>query len=219
MKRRVQVKVCGITRPSDALKAAELGAQYLGFIFVRRSPRRIEPALAGEIISRLPKRVVPVGVFVNTPRDRVLDVISTSGIKMAQFHGYESPDYCESFGQFPVMKAFSVRPQFGLEDVDPYHTDLFLLDTYDPKRKGGTGKTFDWDLARPVVEKYRVMLAGGLNPENVVDAVETLEPYAVDVSSGVEESPGIKDHGKLERFFHNLAEAGRHSLPTIERGI
>ena len=219
MKPTVAVKICGITREEDAQRAVELGARYVGFIFVQRSGRAIEPAGAGEIIAALPKTVVPVGVFVNAPRDHVLDVIDTTGIKMAQFHGYESPDYCESFGQFPVMKAFAVKPSFGTQDIEPYHADVFLLDTYDPVRKGGTGRTFDWDIAKPVADKYRVMLAGGLNPANVVAAVDEVLPYGVDVSSGVEAAPGVKDHDKMELLFRALHAGGYHPAPTGERTI
>jgi len=209
----VKVKVCGITRPSDALLAARLGASYVGFVFVPRSPRYIAPPRAADIIASLPARVIPVGVFVDLPRDRVLDVISASGIKIAQFHGSESPAFCESFGGFPVIKAFRVRPPFGLEDVSPYHVDVHLLDAYHPKLAGGTGETFDWALAAPVAAKVRVMLSGGLTPENVTGAVEAVRPYAVDVSSGVEGAPGVKDPERMEAFFLNLERCGHHIVP------
>ncbi len=215
----VAVKLCGITRLEDALRAVELGVRYIGFIFAPQSPRAVTAEQSGAIIDALPHDVIPVGVFVNAPRDRVLDVISVSGIKMAQFHGYESPEYCTSFGTFPVMKAFRVRPNFGLIDVEPFFCNYYLLDTFDSKQAGGTGKTFDWNLARPIAEKYRVMLAGGLTPENVVDAVEVVRPYGVDINSGVEERPGIKDHAKLEQLVRNLEAAGYHSVPAPERSI
>jgi len=210
----VRVKVCGINRPSDALLAARLGASYVGFVFVPRSPRFIAPPQAADIVAVLPKHVIPVGVFVNLPRDRVLDIISVSGIKIAQFHGFESPEYCESFGTFPVIKAFRVRAPFSFEDVAPYHVDMALLDAYHPRLEGGTGETFDWSLAAPVAEKTRVMLAGGLTPRNIVQAVETVRPYAVDVSSGVEGSPGVKDPALLEALFLSLERGGYHLVPT-----
>ncbi len=219
MSKTVRVKVCGITRASDAFKAAELGAQYLGFIFVHDSPRRIDPATAGKIIRKLPESVVPVGVFMNVPKSRVKQVIAASGIQMAQFHGNEPPEYCESFGLLPAIKAFRVRPGFGLPDVERYRTKLMLLDTFDPKRKGGTGKTFDWDLAVPVAGKYPVILAGGLNPDNIVTAVTTVRPYGVDMNSGVETRPGVKSHEKLEQLFSTLHDAGLLSIPADERSV
>lgn len=215
----VRVKVCGITRAEDALKAAELGARYIGFIFVHNSPRCIDPATAGKIIRTLPESVVPVGVCMNVPRVRVTQVIAASGIRMAQFHGNEPPEYCESFGAFPAIKAFRVRPGFGLPDVERYRTDLVLLDTFDPKREGGTGKTFDWDLAIPVAKRHRVILAGGLNPDNVVRAVTAVRPYGVDINSGVETRPGVKSHEKLERLFSTLRDAGLLSNPADERSV
>jgi phosphoribosylanthranilate isomerase len=219
MKQQVAVKVCGITRIEDALKAVELGARYMGFIFAPQSPRVIDPEDAGRIIKELPDTVIPVGVFVNAPRDRVLDVIDTSGIKMVQLHGYESPEYCTSFGSFPVMKAFRVKQPFNLEDVLQYPCSLYLLDSYNKKLAGGTGSTFDWELAQPVAQNVNVMLAGGLTPENIVDAVETVKPYGVDVNSGVEDEPGIKSHSKLERIFANLGQSGYHRIPQPERSI
>jgi len=212
----VHVKICGIMRPVDAFLAVQLGARYLGFVFAPTSPRRIEPGRAAEIIALLPRRVIPVGVFVNAPRDRVLDVIASTGIKMAQFHGYESPEYCTSLGTFPVIKAFRVRPPFDMEDVAPYHIDLCLLDAYDPSAAGGTGRTFDWGLAEPVARHVRVMLAGGLTPENVAEAVQTVRPFAVDVSSGIEAQPGIKDAAKMRAFFESLERAGHLAAPLQE---
>lgn len=210
----IRVKICGITRTEDALTATGLGASYLGFVFAPRSPRFIPPIQAAGIIAALPTEVIPVGVFVNLPRDHVLDVISATGIKIVQFHGFESPDYCASFGAFPVIKAFRVRAPFGLDDVAPYHVDMVLLDAYHPSLDGGTGEVFDWGLAAPVAARARVMLAGGLTPDTIVRAVETVRPYAVDVSSGVELSPGVKDPSRLEEFFASLDRGGYLTVPT-----
>jgi phosphoribosylanthranilate isomerase len=204
----VKVKICGITRSADARAAADLGASYVGFIFVKRSPRYIEPLRAAEIIDDLPDGVVPVGVFVDETRDRVLDTISTAGLQMAQLHGDETPRFCASFGSFPIIKAFRVRPPFGPEDVHPYRVGTYLLDTYHPTQAGGTGETFDWSLAALIASHARVMLAGGLTPHNVVAAVEAVHPSAVDASSGVESAPGIKNHALLEAFFGALDAAG-----------
>ncbi|HRU22708.1 MAG TPA: phosphoribosylanthranilate isomerase [Candidatus Latescibacteria bacterium] len=206
--RHVSVKICGIRTRHDALLAADLGATYVGFVFVRKSPRYIDPAEAAEIVPALPRGVVPVGVFANQPRDRVLDIISVTGVKVAQFSGLESPEYCDSMGKFGVFKAFHVRPPFSFENLEPYHVNMFVLDTYVPGKNGGTGETFDWSLAIPVARKTRVMLAGGLTPANVVEAVETVRPYAVDVSSGVESSPGEKSPHLMETFFQSLHDAG-----------
>ena len=212
MMQNVKVKICGITRPSDALLACELGASYIGFIFAD-SPRRVHPLLAGDIVSLLPDSVVPVGVFVNASRETVLDVISQSGIRMAQFHGDEKPDFCASFGSFPVMKAFRVREGFSTAEMEPYPCRTFLLDTYHPDKQGGTGETFDWNLAADAVAEYRIMLAGGLTPDNVVDAVDAVHPFGIDVSSGVEESPGIKNPEKLTKLFRELEWAQYHTPP------
>lgn len=208
----VHVKICGITRAEDADLAARLGARYCGFIFAPKSPRCVSPDRAAEIIDTLPDGVIPVGVFADEPRDRVLDIVSATGIRMAQFHGDETPEYCASFGPFSVMKAFRVRSPFGVDDVAAYHTDMILLDTYHPTQSGGTGQTFDWSLAEPVAREFRVMLAGGLNPDNVARAVEAVRPYGVDAGSGVEAEPGIKDPGRLAAFFRGLEQAG-HLAP------
>jgi len=205
----VRVKICGITRPEDAEVAANLGAHYIGFIFVRRSPRYIEPQRASEIVGELPKRVIPVGVFVDEERDRILDVVSASGIKAIQLHGAESPEFCASFGSFPVIKAFRVRPPFGIDDVEGYRAGMYLLDTFHPTQAGGTGHTFDWTLAEPIAREARVMLAGGLDARNVVRAVESVRPFAVDTSSGVEATPGIKDPARMVEFFGALENAGK----------
>ena len=212
MMESVRVKICGITRPSDALLAAELGASYVGFVFAQ-SPRKVDPLLAGDIVSLLPKSVVPVGVFVDAPRDEVLDVVSQSGIRLLQFHGDETPEYCASFGAFPTMNAFRVREGFDAAEMERYPCRTFLLDAYHPTRHGGTGETFDWSLAVEPAKRFRTMLAGGLTPENVVDAVDAVHPYGIDVSSGVEASPGVKDPEKLTKLFRELEWAQYHTLP------
>lgn len=204
----IRVKICGITRSEDALLAGELGATYIGFVFAPKSPRYIDPARAADIVATLPANVIPVGVFANQPRDRVIDVIGKTGIKVAQFSGLESPEYCDSFGKFGVFKAFHVREPFTFANVNPYHVTMYVLDTYDASMEGGTGTSFDWALAVPIASRARVMLAGGLTPDNVGDAATIVHPYAVDVSSGVESSPGKKDGHRIAEFFLALQRAG-----------
>jgi phosphoribosylanthranilate isomerase len=143
----------------------------------------------------------------------VLDTIATAGIKVAQFSGYESPQYCDSFGRFGVFKAFHVRAPFTFANVDPYHVTTYVLDSHSESMDGGTGTTFDWALATPIAARSRVMLAGGLTPENVGEAAKTVRPYAVDVSSGVERSPGKKDAHLTEEFFLSLRRAGFSTAP------
>ena len=213
----LRVKVCGITRGSDALKAAEHRAEFVGFIFTRKSPRYIDPLVAADIIAALPETTVPVGVFVDAPRDEVLDVISRSGIQIAQLHGSEPPAFCNSFGPFPVMKAFRVKEGFTSDELTPYNCRTFVLDAYHPDKAGGTGETFDWELAKPASAAHRIMLAGGLTPDNVVDAADTVEPWGVDTSSGLEISPGVKDHDLIDKLFANLDYAGYRFPPGWRR--
>ncbi|HXC98386.1 MAG TPA: phosphoribosylanthranilate isomerase [Verrucomicrobiae bacterium] len=195
------VKICGITNAADALAAAGSGADALGLMFYEGSPRHITVKAAAEIARQLPPFVIKVGVFVNAPEDAVLRAIGECGLNIVQFHGDETPEYC---GLFPVMtiKAFRVRDAGSLKTLADYQTDAFLLDAHTPDKLGGTGATFNWDLALEAQKLGRpIFLAGGLTPENVAEAVRRVRPYAVDVSSGVEESPGKKDHHKVAAFI------------------
>ena len=192
----VRVKICGIKDTDTALCAAGAGADALGFIFTD-SKRKVSPEKAREIIEALPPFIARVGVFVNQSHDEICRIAEYTGIDTIQLHGEEPPEFCSSF-KYKVIKAFSVAGQEDLEKAVLYRVDAFLLDTSVPGLKGGTGETFDWRLAA-VFKGGPLILAGGLTPENVAGAVQTVRPYAVDVSSGVE-SGGQKDMGKIIEF-------------------
>ncbi|MGA8142444.1 MAG: phosphoribosylanthranilate isomerase [Candidatus Acidiferrales bacterium] len=193
--RRVKVKICGITNWTDARRAVEAGAHFLGFNFYRQSPRYIQPAAARRIVRRLPERVSAVGVFVNETEESILAIAGKVGLDYLQLHGEESPELVARLKhKFPVIKAIRVRESFRLSHLDAFHrASAFLLDGFDSRRHGGTGKTFNWNLARRSNGARRIFLAGGLTPENVAEAIHTAHPYAVDVCSGVEARPGRKD--------------------------
>ena len=197
----VTVKICGITSVSDANAAAEAGADALGFMFWDKSPRAVSLGAAAEIVRQLPPFIVKVGVFVNAEEDLVIRAIRECGLNLLQFHGDETPEYCLQFGLMS-MKAFRMRDAGSLKALANYPTDAWLLDAYTPGKPGGTGEQFDWDLAVEAVKLGRpIFLAGGLTPENVGEAVTRVQPYAVDVSSGVEAAPGRKDHAKVREFI------------------
>jgi phosphoribosylanthranilate isomerase len=197
----VKVKICGITNLPDGMAAAEAGADALGFVFYDQSPRRISIEAAAAVIPQLPPFVTKVGVFVNAPEDLVIHAIRECGLNLLQFHGDEPPEYCLQFGLMS-MKAFRIRDAASLRALSTYHTDAWLLDAYMPNKPGGTGETFNWDLALEARGLGRpIFLAGGLTSENVAEAVRRARPYAVDVSSGVEAAPGRKDHAKVRAFI------------------
>lgn len=197
----VKVKICGITNLSDAMAAVEAGADMLGFVFWPQSPRCVSVEAAAEVIRHLPASVVKVGVFVNAPAELVLDAIGRCLLNLLQFHGDESPGYCMQFGLM-AMKAFRIRDAASLQRLAEYRTDAWLLDAYNPDKPGGTGETFNWDLAAEAGKLGRpIFLAGGLTVENVAEAIRRADPYAVDVSSGVEMAPGRKDHAKVSAFI------------------
>ena len=196
----VRVKICGITNLDDALAAIEAGADALGFVFCESSPRCVEPGQAKAIIRELPPFVAKVGLFVNSNAAEVEQVIAASGIDTLQFHGEETPEYCRKFS-WRVIKAFRVRDESSLPALPNYRQMAWLLDSFVPGKLGGTGEVFNWELARRAVQLGgTIVLAGGLTPENVAGAIAEVQPYAVDVSSGVEVRPGKKDHAKLRAF-------------------
>ena len=205
----VRIKICGITNEEDALAAARFGADALGFVFAP-SPRRISAAKAREVIGALPPLVQRVGVFVDEDREEVLSIAKTCGLDILQFHGSESAEYCKSF-DCRVIKAVRLRDRQDLKSLPKYNdvTHALLLDTYEPDKLGGTGKTFDWQLAVMAKEYGRIVLAGGLSPQNVAAAISTVKPYAVDASSSLEQSPGIKDHEKIAQFIERVREIAR----------
>jgi len=196
----VKVKICGITNVSDALTAAEAGADMVGLMFYEGSPRHISLDAAKEITSQLNPFVVKVGVFVNPPEELVLRVIGECGVTLLQFHGNETPEFCTRFGVMS-MKAFRVRDAESLRVMTAYSTDAWLLDAYSAGKLGGTGAIFNWDLALEAKKSGKpIFLAGGLTPKNVAEAVRQVLPFGVDVSSGVESSPGKKDPAKVRTF-------------------
>ena len=204
----VRIKICGITNPEDARLAAELGADALGFIFHPASPRRVGPEAAREIIRQLPPLVLSVGVFVDEEAALVRELAARVGLDWVQLHGRESPEYCRSLGR-RVLKGFRIEAASSLEALAEYRgaVQAFLLDTYKAGEAGGTGETFDWQLARRAQDLGAIVLAGGLTPANVARAIEVARPQAVDVASGVEAAPGKKDPEKLRAFFEQVVSS------------
>ena len=201
----IRVKVCGITNLEDALAAAELGADALGFVLAA-SPRQVTPENLRHLVAELPPLVLKVGVFVDSPLEEVRRVMSDCGLNLAQLHGSESPEYCEAL--FPrAIKAFQVKDATVLKQLPLYRASAYLLDGYHSKLKGGSGQSFDWEIARQAKGLGRIILSGGLIPENVAQAIAIARPYGVDVSSGVEASPGKKDHRKLAAFIQAVKES------------
>jgi phosphoribosylanthranilate isomerase len=197
----VKVKICGITHVADGLAAAEAGADMVGLMFYDKSPRHITMPTAKEIAQRLPSFVVKVGVFVNPAEDLVLRGIGECGLSLLQFHGDEPPEFCTKFGVMS-LKGFRVRDAASLQALAAYDTDAWLLDAYSADKLGGTGATFNWELALEAKKSGKpIFLAGGLTPENVAEAVRRVQPFGVDVSSGVESAPGKKDPAKVKAFI------------------
>jgi phosphoribosylanthranilate isomerase len=205
----VCVKICGITRVEDAQAAVEAGADALGFVFFPPSPRYVAPQRAAQIIRRLPPFVITVGLFVDVPLDTVHDIAARCRLDRIQLHGGESPEFCAQVKQ-PVIKAFRVKDAQSLTPLPAYQVAAYLLDTYvEGALPGGTGASFAWELAAQAKPYGPVILAGGLTPENVEAAITQIRPYGVDVSSGVERQPGIKDHHKVEAFIRRAKAAAK----------
>ncbi len=204
----VRVKICGITSLEDALASVEAGAHALGFNFYRDSPRYIEPSAARRIIDKLPASVLTVGVFVNERSEEVMRFASVAGVQAVQLHGDESPAYCRELQGVFVIKALRVSSGFKPEQAARYETGAILLDGFTTRAYGGAGKTFDWSVAariRPLVAK--LFLAGGLNVNNVAEAIACVAPYAVDVCSALEITPGQKDHARVRAFIDATQKA------------
>ena len=199
----VKVKICGITNYRDAIAAVNMGADLLGFNFYPKSPRYVPLEKAAKIISRLPAFVNVVGVFVNTSFEQIEDTVNQCQLNWIQLHGDESPEFCQSFLSLNVrtIKALRVKDQSDIQQADNYFTDAVLLDAFDPKKYGGTGLTFDWNIVGHMVK--RIFLAGGINPDNAASAV-ALGVYGIDVCSGIEARPGKKDHRKMKKLFENI---------------
>ena len=204
----VLVKICGITSIKDAKIAQEAGADAVGFVFAK-SPRQVSLKKAQAISKALPSSIKKVGVFVNAPAGFVKKAKKAAGLDAFQFHGEESPEYCKKFRKIAaVIKAIKVKDKSSLENIKYYDVDAVLLDAYSAKAKGGTGKSFNWDLAIQAKKfKKPVILSGGLSAFNVRKAIRKVKPYAVDVSSGVEISPGRKSEKKVRQFIRNVKKA------------
>ncbi len=202
---RTRVKICGITRVEDALAAAAAGADAIGLVFAEASPRCVSADQARTIAAALPPFVTVVGLFVDAPAARIRELLGRVPLDLLQFHGRETPDQCRGFGR-PYIKAIAMQDGVDAADVARRYAGAagLLFDAFDPQLAGGSGQVFDWarvpyDLDRPVI------LAGGLTPDNVAAAVRAVRPYAVDVSTGVEQSKGIKDAAKIAAFIRNAA--------------
>jgi phosphoribosylanthranilate isomerase len=199
----MKVKICGITRREDAAAAVQAGADALGFIFVPSSKRWISPEEARTIIAGLPGHVTPVGVFANASRAEIRDTAERTGIRLIQLHGDESPEQVSGYS-LPIWKAFRVGPAFHVGGLAEYRVDGFLLDTYVEGIQGGTGRQFDWEIAIAAKRYGPIILSGGITPDNIAAAVTRVAPFAIDVNSGVESSPGIKDRTQIVRLFNAL---------------
>jgi len=206
MQRRTRVKICGIGRQEDATVAVNNGVDALGFIFFPKSPRNILPEDAKKIIESLPLFVDKVGVFVDAPLEKIVEYAQV-GLTCIQLHGSESAEYCKKLRQFlpfcQIIKAFRVSEESISTYFEPYNpcVDAFLLDTYIQGEKGGTGLVFDWSIVPKLRLLRPVILAGGLSRENIVEAISVVRPYAVDINSGVEDCPGIKNHDKIRKIL------------------
>lgn len=201
----VRVKICGITNIDDAVAAIDFGADALGFVFYEKSPRFIPPEKAGHIIRQLPPFITTVGLFVDENSNAVEEITVQNNIDIAQFHGKEPPAAC--LLSLRVIKAFRVKDLKDLDSLGAYQVSAFLLDTYTEDLYGGTGQVFNWDIAIEAKRFGRIILAGGLTPDNIEKAVKLVRPFAVDVSSGVERDKGIKDHKKMKLFIERAKGA------------
>jgi phosphoribosylanthranilate isomerase len=210
----MKVKVCGITSYEDAVMALDHGVDALGFNFFPPSPRYIAPESAQQIIRRLPPFAVSVGLFVNADRDTVDRTARYAGVQVIQLHGKERPEYCRGLSGWPLVKAVRIGADGRFdEDLPEYQVSAFLLDSRDDVLFGGTGKSFDWNFAGPLKLIRPIILAGGLRPDNVREAIRIVRPYAVDVCSGVESAPGKKDSAKLSEFMNEV----RNGSDSLQR--
>lgn len=208
----VKVKICGLTNAEDAAVAVEAGADAVGFVFHKKSPRCAETAAVKAIVKELPPFVFPIGVFVNEDAKVVRDIMDSCGLALAQLHGDETAAYCEMLGR-PVLKAIRLRDRRSFLALAEFQGRAgvrgFLVDAFSPDAYGGTGQVADWALAAEAATVARILLAGGLTPGNVAQAIEQVRPYGVDVSSGVEASPGRKDHEKVRAFVQAVRLVSR----------
>lgn len=206
----MKVKFCGITRIEDAREAVSLGAWAIGLNHSSASPRRCDPATAVAIAAELRRKVEVVGVFVNASLDQIAAAVENEQLSMVQLHGDEGPSFCAEVARrtgAKVIKALAVRTSADIQAAETFRTDYHLLDAYRPGVRGGTGASFDWELARAHPREIPMILAGGLTPDNVAEAIEVARPFAVDVASGVESAPGAKDHALMAAFAESAHAA------------
>lgn len=206
-----RVKICGVTNLDDARRAADLGAWAIGLIFAE-SPRAVSLQDAEQIGAELKRATEVVGVFVNRPLDEIAAIADACTLTMLQLHGDEGPAYCREAARrtgAKVMKAVRVKDAASIRALEPYHVDFHMLDAHVPGKRGGTGETFNWELAAAHRRHVPLVLSGGLNPNNVADAIKVVEPFAVDSASGTEAEPGKKDPAKLEAFFRAVEQASK----------
>lgn len=208
----MRVKICGITQPEQGSQIAQLGATALGFICVSKSPRYVQPEQIRAIVEQLPLEVDKIGVFANASTEAITDVVAAAGLTGVQLHGEETPEFCQQLRQLlpqtELIKAIRVKTPQSLSQVDTYGEwiDTLLLDAYHPQMLGGTGHTLDWQGLTQFQTNAPWLLAGGLTPDNITNALEQLHPDGIDLSSGVERSPGDKDLDKVARLFERLRQ-------------
>jgi phosphoribosylanthranilate isomerase len=216
-----QIKICGVTNANDAIMCAELGADMIGFNFYPQSPRYVEPEVARQIIERLPTHADAVGVFVNGDADEIRNTANAAGVRCVQLHGDFSPDVGRALArEFRVIQVFSTHPRFRPENVALFsHCDV-LIDAHHPDLRGGTGQMCDWSAARETLPFARfLILSGGLNAENVASAIKTVTPNAVDVCSGIESAPGVKNHDAIKDFIAAVRTAERSLQPSTHKSL
>ncbi len=213
---KIEIKICGISSPDDALVAVESGADALGFIFYPPSPRYVSPEVAAQIIRTVAGTVTTVGVFVNADVKTVMDTITLCRLDLIQIHGNESPEYCRQFPSSRIIKACAPRTEHDLADLDRYDVRAFLIDTHDPNQHGGTGRLSNWTVASLIAKSHPLILAGGLTPENISEAITAVSPHAVDINSGVERAPGKKDPEKIRIA---IQKAQQYTLPRETKRI
>lgn len=202
----VKVKICGITQQEQAREIAALGVDALGFILYPPSPRYVRPAVVKKLVTGLPPFITTVGVFVDEPLETLVQTMRRTGLHVAQLHGDETPEYCKHLSQSGIrwMKAFRIRSEEDLKKLKGYGTKHFLLDTWSVKGHGGTGETFDWSLAKKAADRSQIILAGGITEDNIEDAIAQVSPYGIDLSSGVEVSPGVKSIEKIKALLEKI---------------